>query len=236
MIADGVAARKEKSDKIDALLQKCGDTGEALDAADEEVHDTLAAEIVTIDKSLERFRAAEKREKDAAVLVVGRTPTEAAESRGTTRITVEKKLPAGIAFARYAMCMGMARGDEYRAKQIATDNYGDDAYGLIKLIDLQQKGAVGAANTQTAGWASELIPYTERKSVSYVTSLPEFSRVGLSGVGLRLGAVPYRPPRTAPPMAIMIPPAPWSVPRLPFSEIRRPNSENWSISVLPSSP
>lgn len=160
MIADGIAARKEKSDKIDALLQKCGETGEALDAADEEIHDTLATEIVTIDKSLERFRAAEQREKDAAKPVIGRTPTEAAESRAPTRITVDKKLPPGIAFARYAMCMGMARGDEYRAKQIATDNYGDDAYGLIKLIDLQQKGAVGAANTQTAGWASELVPYT----------------------------------------------------------------------------
>jgi len=64
-------------------------------------------------------------------------------------------------FARYAMCMGMSRGNPYEAKQIAIDNYGDGtAPMLIKMIELQTKTAVGGANTQTAGWASELVPYT----------------------------------------------------------------------------
>src|SRR6185503_13166288 len=59
MIADCVASRKEKTDKIDALLTKSGDAGVTLDAAEEETHDTLAAEIAAIDKQLERYRAAE---------------------------------------------------------------------------------------------------------------------------------------------------------------------------------
>ena len=37
--------------------------------------------------------------------------------------------------------------------------------------------------------------------------------------------------QTLPPMAIMRPAAPWSVPWLPFSSTRRPNSENCKTSV-----
>ncbi len=160
MIADCVASRKEKTDKIDALLTKSGDAGVTLDDAEQEEHDTLAGEVEQLDKQLVRLRAADAREKAAAVPARGTTSDDGSESRGvSTRITVEKKLPPGINFARYAMCMGMARGNPYEAKQLAKDNYGDDGQILIKLIDLQQKGAIGAANAQTAGWASELVPY-----------------------------------------------------------------------------
>lgn len=153
-------ARAAKVAKMDTILEKSSEDNTTLDAAEKEEHDTLALDIKEIDEHLERLAAAEKREKAAAVEVRGTTSTAGTETRGTSRITVEKKLPPGIAFARYAMCMGMARGNEYEAKQIAKDNYGDDAHGLIRLIELHQKTAVGAANTSTAGWASELVPYT----------------------------------------------------------------------------
>jgi len=151
--------RAAKAAKMDAILEKAAENGETLDAAEKEEHDTLAADIKEIDEHLERLVAADAREKAAAVTVRGTTPAAGAESRGTTRITVEKKLPPGIAFARYAMCMIMAKGDEYRAKQIAADNYGDASGDLVKMIEYTQKAAVGAANTQTTGWATELVPY-----------------------------------------------------------------------------
>jgi HK97 family phage major capsid protein/HK97 family phage prohead protease len=160
MIADCVASRKEKTDKIDALLTKSGEAGVTLDEPEQEEHDTLSGEVDQIDKQLVRLRSAEAREKAAAIPARGTSSDEGSDSRGvSTRISVEKKLPPGINFARYAMCMGMARGNPYEAKQLAKDNYGDDGQILIKLIDLQQKGAIGAANAQTAGWASELVPY-----------------------------------------------------------------------------
>jgi HK97 family phage major capsid protein len=145
---------------MDTLIDKSADSGETLDAADKETHDTLALEIKEIDEHLGRLAAAETRAKHVAAPVRGSTPGEAAESRGVTNvIRVEKKLPPGIQFARYAMCMGMSRGNPYEAKQIAKDNYGDDSGGLIQLIDLHTKGPIGAANAQTSGWASELVPY-----------------------------------------------------------------------------
>ena len=161
MIADCVASRKEKTDTIDSLLTKSGEAGVTLDEAEQESHDTLSGEVDELDKQLVRLRSAEAREKASATVVAGRTPANGSDSRGGgTSITVTaKKLPPGIAFARYAMCMGMARGNAYEAKELAKEHYGDDAGPLVKMIDFHQKGAVGAANTQTAGWATELVPY-----------------------------------------------------------------------------
>jgi HK97 family phage major capsid protein len=158
-IAAFEATRAAKVAKMDAILEKSADAGETLDAAEKEEHDTLAADLKEIDEHLDRLRAADTREKAAAQSVKGKTPAEGAETRGTQRITVNKTLPPGIAFARYAMCVGAARGNPYEAKQLAQEHYGDDGAILVKMIELQTKGAIGAANAQTSGWASELVPY-----------------------------------------------------------------------------
>lgn len=156
-IASWEATRASKAARLDELLTKSGEDGVTLDVAEAEEHDTISDEIAKIDAQITRLRAAEARDKDTAKPIVGTDPDEGTCSRGV--ITVDKKLPPGIAFARYAMCMGMARGNTFEAKELAKQNYGDDAPMLIKMIELQQKGAIGAANAQTAGWASELVPY-----------------------------------------------------------------------------
>ncbi len=158
MIADCVASRKEKTDTIDALLTKSGEAGVTLDETESEQHDTLAEEIKAIDKQLERYRAADAREKAAAKPVSARG--DVLERPGATSLqVVHRTLPPGIMFARYAMCMGMSRGNPYEAKQLAQDHYGDESAGLVKLIDLQTKTAVGSLYTQVAGSGAELVPY-----------------------------------------------------------------------------
>lgn len=157
-IADWEKTRAAKAARQEAIQQKATEEGRAKDDAEKEEFETLDRDLDGIDKELVDLRKLEAREKEKATPVHGRTPEEAARTR-TNVITVDKKLPPGIQFARYAMCMGVARGNEYEAKQIARDNYGDDAFGLIKLIELQQKAAVGALNAQTAGSGSELVPY-----------------------------------------------------------------------------
>ena len=158
-IVDFQNTRAAKAAKMDTILEKNSEAGTTLDAAEKEDHDTLADEIKEIDEHLDRLAAAEKREKAVAVPARGATQDEGSESRGVSRITVEKKLAPGIAFARFAMCMGMARGNPYEAKQLAKDHYGDDSAMLVKMIDWHQKAPIGAANAQTSGWASELVPY-----------------------------------------------------------------------------
>jgi HK97 family phage major capsid protein/HK97 family phage prohead protease len=157
-IAGFVNTRAAKVAATDAILEKSAETGQTLDAAQKEAHDTLLDEIKEIDEHLVRLRAAEEREKAAAVPVAGRTPAEGAQARAGV-ITVERPLPPGVHFARYAMCMGMARGNSFEAKQIARQNYGDNAAGIEKLIDLQQKAGVGAGAAGTANNLSDLVPY-----------------------------------------------------------------------------
>lgn len=154
LISDCVAARKEKTDKIDAMLMKAGEAGITLDESETQQHDDLAQDVDKLDKQLAMYRAAEEREKAAAKPIAGRTSEEGARGR-TSVITVERKLPPGIAFARYAMCVGAARGSQSDAIALAKAHYPDDP-GIVALI---QKTAVGAAATVTSHWADDLVPY-----------------------------------------------------------------------------
>src|SRR5678815_405674 len=85
MITECIAARKEKTDRIDALLTKSGEAGLTLDESEAEDHDTLAAEVVEIDKQLARYRAADEREKAAAAQV---RPNGGLEVRHGAQISV----------------------------------------------------------------------------------------------------------------------------------------------------
>lgn len=157
-IASWEATRAAKSARLDELLTKSGEAGLTLDEAEAEEYDTITDEIEKIDKQLVRLRAAEEREKKAAVAVAGRTPAEGGQARGGV-VTVERPLPPGIQFARYSMCMGMARGVASEAKQLARHHYGDNAAPLERLIDLQQRAGVGAGSTATSHNLSDLVPY-----------------------------------------------------------------------------
>jgi HK97 family phage major capsid protein/HK97 family phage prohead protease len=179
LIAECVATRKEKTDRIDALLTKAGDAGVTLDAAEAEQHDTIAGEITALDQQLDRYRAAEAREKAAAAAVPALTSTDGTRSV-VSRVTVERPLPPGIQFARYAMCMGLARGNPYEAKQLAKDNYGDHSAALVKLIE---RTAVGAAATSVTGWASELVPYNIMDDfIEYLRPRTILGKFGTNGV------------------------------------------------------
>jgi HK97 family phage major capsid protein/HK97 family phage prohead protease len=153
-IADWEKTRAAKAARQVAIQDKATEDGRAKDDAEREEFDTLDGELKGIDDELVDLRKLEAREKETAV-----QPRPEGGIAVRAHVTVDKHLPPGIAFARYAMCMGMARGNTMEAKELARQNYGDDSGMLIKMIELQQKGAIGAANAQTAGWASELVPY-----------------------------------------------------------------------------
>jgi HK97 family phage major capsid protein len=139
---------------MDELLTKSGDAGVTLDEAEQEEHDTLADDVAKIDAQLLRLRAAEAREKAAAKPVAGADATQAAASRsGSHVITVEKKLPPGIGFARGAMCIAASKGSPDLAERLVKQYYPDDP----AVLAMVQRAAVPAGNTQTAGWASELV-------------------------------------------------------------------------------
>ncbi len=172
------ATRAAKTARMDELLTKSGDAGITLDDSEAEEHDTIGAELTKIDAQLTRLRAAETREKAAAVPVTGRTPLEGTQGR-TGIITVEKKLPPGIQFARYAMCMGLARGNPYEAKQLAKEHYPDDS-GILKLIE---RTAIGAGATLTSHAYDDLVPYNIMDDfIEFLRPRTILGKFGMNGV------------------------------------------------------
>lgn len=155
-IKDFETTRASKDDARNALMNVASEKGATLDAQETEQYDTLTSEIEAIDAHLVRLKALEESNKKAAVAVSGGDPAKAAATRGATVITVEKKLPPGIAFARYAMCIAKAKGSISDAIAFAKQFYPDS--GIDKAI--QVKSAVGAGVASgSSHWAEDLVPY-----------------------------------------------------------------------------
>jgi HK97 family phage major capsid protein/HK97 family phage prohead protease len=154
-IAAWEATRKAKTDRMDEILTKSAEAETTLDAAQKEEHDTLDGEVKEIDDTIKRLRSAEEREKAAAKPVSGSEADRGSRSRSGL-VTVEKKLPPGIAFARFAMCVAMGKGSGLEAEHLAKTHYPDDSQ---LLASLRVKAAVGAGAVVTSHWADDLVPY-----------------------------------------------------------------------------
>ncbi len=151
------ATRQTKTDRMDALLDASAEKGVTFDAAEQEEHDTLKADVDGIDAQITRLKAADEREKKSAKPVDGTTPEKAAESRSTSRIIVsEKALAPGIGFARYTMCVAASKGSTSDAIMLAKQFYPDDSR-LEAAIRV--KAAIGAGAALTSHWADDLVPY-----------------------------------------------------------------------------
>ncbi len=114
-IASFEATRAAKSAEMDGIMEKSMESGETLDKDQKEIYDTLDAELKEIDEHLIRLRAAEARNKAAAVVVKGANADDASASRGAgdvTRVHINpKKVEAGIGFTRFVLAQARAKGN-----------------------------------------------------------------------------------------------------------------------------
>ncbi len=180
--------RRVKTDRMDDLIAKGAETGTTMDEAEREEHDTLEAEVSSIDAQLLRLRAAEARQAADAVIVKGRTAVEAAISRSPIgHVTIEKKLPPGIAFAQYAMCIAAARGVPSEARDLAKRHYPDNS-AILAMIE---KAAVGGAAAVTSHWADDLVPYNLMNDfIEYLRPKTILGQFGMNGIP-PLNRVPF---------------------------------------------
>src|SRR6185295_3637137 len=120
------ATRQSKSARMDEILEKAGEAGETLGAEQKQEYDGLEADVKELDEHITRLRAAEERNKKAAKPIDADDPEKASRSRGGV-IHVQRQLPAGIEFARYAMCLASAKGNIPHAYEIAKARYPEEA-------------------------------------------------------------------------------------------------------------
>ncbi len=174
------AKRAANAAAMDAIMAKSAETGETLDGEQSENYDSLKTENETIDKHLARLRDHEKAVvAKAAAVVVGsqnNDPGEAAKAAarrsGSNVIAVEKKLPPGIAFARYAGIVALAKGSLSDAIVMARDMFPEEkrlhaVLGVHNRIksDIESgrimKAAVDIGTTLDSDYAAPLVQYND---------------------------------------------------------------------------
>ena len=192
----------------DAIMEKAAADGATLDAAQKEEFDGNAADISEIDDHLKRLRASEKSAASTAVPVDGQSAENGTTTRGGDRIQIkaQPKLEPGIAFARLAKSLGMAKGAMGEAALIARRRYGEDSdtYGVLKAFsergeklgvgELVSKANVTAGSTLSGSWAEDLVGDETSAFADFVEFLRPQTIVGKFGMnGIpSLRRVPFR--------------------------------------------
>lgn len=149
------ANRATKATRLEAVLQKSSAEGRTTDKAEQEESDTLQGEIDAIDADLERFRKLEKAmAKKATPVTQVQTEEEGTKLRAAGDVVVRTphEPEKGIRFARYARCVGLAKGNIMHARELAEELYKDDP-----VIANVLKAAVAAGATVSGNWAANLV-------------------------------------------------------------------------------
>lgn len=176
----------EKKSAIDALQKTVSDEGRTKTADERETFDTLNDEIKAIELEIRDVEALEKASIASAKPIVGDEKT-APYSGGIVIKQSPEKLEPGIEFARFAACLGAARGDLSTASAIAQKRYPQNER-VVEII----KAAVAAGTTTDAAWAGNLVDYQNISSdfVNYLRPLTIIGQFGVNGIPA-LRSIPF---------------------------------------------
>jgi hypothetical protein len=199
------ARRKTLSDANEAIMATAAEAGATLDTDQAAQFDENEADMVEIDKHLDRLRKMEKAAISRAVPAEGGNANDAGASRSGTRIEVKRqeKLEPGIGLARLVKCFGMANGDMHRAANLARQRYGEDspAFGTLKSLSDRgfnsiEKAEVPAGSTLASSWAEDLVGDTTSAFADFVEYLRPQTILGKFGTGgiPSLRRIPFRVP------------------------------------------
>ncbi|MBV2181691.1 MAG: phage major capsid protein [Castellaniella sp.] len=182
------ATKSEKEQARDDLQKTVSDEGRTKTAAEREAFDTLNDEIKAIDLEMKDLRDLEAQNKAAAKPVDGgQAPDQAKQYSGIVIKQAPEKLEKGIEFARFAMCLGSAKGDLHTAMFIAQKRF-----PKMERLNEVMKAAVSAGTTTDADWAGNLVAYNEITSdfVDYLRPRTIIGRFGQGGVPA-LRSIPF---------------------------------------------
>ena len=177
-IASFEAKRAASAERMTAIMAKSAEAGSSLDEPQEQEYDGLAAEVETIDKHLVRLRAHEKQIVARAKPIVADEGAELAAARqpAPSRVLFAgANIEPGIRFASVALALARAGGDRGRAAADVQANrrWMDQTPEVAKIL----MAAVPAADTTTAGWASELV-YAENMQSEFIEYLRPMTILG----------------------------------------------------------
>lgn len=161
-IAGFEAKRAASASRREEIQQKALDEGRSKNEIEKEEFVNLSAEIKSIDDELVDLRLMQQENVAKAKIVTqedGQDPDKASKARaapsgGAKHITVTSNLPQGIRFARFAQAL--IRG-KFNPQSVLQEIQADRKWmSETPELAMIAKTAIPAADSTTAGWASEL--------------------------------------------------------------------------------
>ncbi|HSW83562.1 MAG TPA: phage major capsid protein [Usitatibacter sp.] len=175
------AKRMTSMDRMTAIMARAAEDGRTLEDAETQEYDTLAAEVKAVDGHIVRLKAHEVTMVSRAKPV---TPDDGADADAASRARagsggsvqfVAPNVEPGVRFARLAIALHQARGNRVAAAQAVQANrrWMDQTPEIAKVL----MAAVPAADTTTAGWASELA-YAQNLQSEFINFLRPMTVLG----------------------------------------------------------
>ena len=160
-IAAFEARRATASARMLEIMEASAEAGATLDAAQQEEFDGLEADIKSIDSHINRLKAIEATSVRSATPIIVTDLSSASAARGgmvsvgaARSVTVQRNLPKGTAFTRYAIALARAKGDLMQAAEVARGWH--DSTPEVEAV---LRAAVAAGTTTDPAWAAPLVDY-----------------------------------------------------------------------------
>jgi len=131
-----------------ALMAKAADAGATLDADESEQYDGLELQVKSADEHLKRLRGLEVTMKASAAPVPANV--NGGRPAPLPYVSITSNAPKGQAFVRMVKSLVEARGDSYRAFELAKQYKDAD-------VELLIKAAVAPGTTTDPAWAGALV-------------------------------------------------------------------------------
>lgn len=190
-IASTKSSREAKQKRMSEIMEKAGDEGLTLDAAQQEEFDTLVADVEDLTKHLGRLDVMEKANISSAKPIEN-TPSNNPRGAVPAQAKNTEKLEPGIEFARFAMCKLASKGNPSMAVELAKTHYGHNER-VVKALESQARGVdfgammkatVEAGTTLDATWAAPLVDYQNFAGdfVEYLRNRTIIGQFGRNGV------------------------------------------------------
>ncbi|SAL03114.1 phage-like protein [Caballeronia calidae] len=163
-IAAYEARRTTATARMTEIMEASAEVGATLDTAQQEEFDGLQQDLEAIDGHIRRLKTIETQVlrsaspiivTDPASASVARAPVNAMTTTGAGHsVTVQRNLPKGLAFTRYAIALARSRGNLMQALEVARGWH--DSTPEVETV---LRAAVAAGTTTDPAWAAPLVEY-----------------------------------------------------------------------------
>lgn len=166
------ATRKALSDRMTEIMQKSADENRSTDTAESAEFDDAETQIKMLDLDLVRLRKMERISAEQSKPASEQSQLQEKaliRDDGVSTVTLKtvEKLEPGILAARYALCLGVAKGDHSVAFRLAERHY-PNSESVVKTLKFQsegvdlgqmfmQKATIPAGTTTDSTWAAPLV-------------------------------------------------------------------------------